>query len=123
GFLIWGRASPIQSPVLPPTDTLPKVKKKSEIPTPPIPTINSSSESLLSNFSGEPQIVEFSTVSQLTPQEPASGTALSGPSLFTETTTDSVKGTYVFSLPLPLYCMQGRFFNSSLSSLLSVPVK
>ena len=86
-------------------------------------TINSSSESLLSNFSGEPQIVEFSTVSQLTPREPASGTALSGPSLFKETTTDSVKGTYVFSLPLPLYCMQGRFFSSSLSSLLSVPVK
>jgi len=89
------------------------VKKKIEVPVPSIPAIDSSSENLLSQFSGEPQIVESFVISQLTPREPAPGTAFSGSSPYPQTTTDSLKGTYVISLLL--HCMQSEIFCSSSS--------
>jgi len=50
-------------------------------------------ENLLSQFSGEPQIVESFAISQLTNQEPTSIAASSGPSLSRPTTSDTIKGT------------------------------
>jgi hypothetical protein len=50
-------------------------------------------ENPLSQFSGEPQIVESSAISQLTPREPTSPVASSGPSLSRSTTPDFIKGT------------------------------
>jgi hypothetical protein len=50
-----------------PEDIPQKVKKKIEAQASSLTTIDGSSENLLSQFSGEPQIVDFFTVSQLTP--------------------------------------------------------
>ncbi len=73
-------------------------------------------ENPLSQFSGEPQIVESSAISQLTPREPTSPVASSGPSLSRSTTTDFIKGTWaVSSLSCIIY--RENLYNPSLSEL------
>jgi cytoskeletal protein RodZ len=104
GFLIWGRTHFPPPPVLPPTESQAKVKKKSEPSNSTVspiislstnetktkvrdtskpvnssvfshPTTPIEAENPLSIFSGEPQIVQTFAISQLTPREPTSPVA------------------------------------------------
>jgi hypothetical protein len=83
------------------------MKEKSKSRAPSAPITDSSSENLLSQFQGEPQIVDVFTISQLTPREPMPGTATSGSSLVPRATTDFLKGTYVIT-PYLLSLLVGR---------------
>jgi hypothetical protein len=118
GFLIWGRVNDASS-ALPKKKLTPKVSNMIKLrpPTAPDPTAESmtpyplqeveeDADELLNHFSGEPQIVNDLTVSQLTyalpraPADPSMSTqAVHTPSI--TTTTDSFKlrgGYYLTSL-------------------------
>ncbi|MFN9980213.1 MAG: hypothetical protein ACK53Y_09880, partial [bacterium] len=78
-----------------PEDIPQKVKKKIEAQASSLTTIDGSSENLLSQFSGEPQIVESFAISQFTPREPI-GLVAGGSSLSTTpSTSDIIKGMYI----------------------------
>jgi len=102
-FSIWGRAKSAQELALPTSPLSPSVKKIVEktMNQPPIsPIKNSRPESLLSQFKGEPQIMECSTISQLTlSREPTGFLASNILSSTTTTMANNIKGTYVCCLP------------------------
>jgi hypothetical protein len=76
-------------------------------------------ENHLSQFSGEPQIVESFTISQLTPREPTSLVA-SGSSLHsTMSTADNFKGTYDTHFLLHIRCILDTSGSESLSHIFS----
>jgi hypothetical protein len=108
GFLIWGTVSPqydslprksfISSPVANVDHSL----HPAPDPPPSFPIQEkNNSESLLNQFSGEPQIVTCLTISQLTcdtalPRATGSdATLLVGPPSNSVTVSDNIKGTYV----------------------------
>jgi hypothetical protein len=81
---------------------------------PPIsPIKNSGPESLLSQFKGEPQIMECSTISQLTlSREPTGSLASDILSPTATTVANNIKGTYVCCIPsICCTCLQPDFLS------------
>jgi hypothetical protein len=118
GCLIWGRAKSPHHVALPPPAIEPTVKLKEvtdSIPSHSIsPIKDSNPKDLLSQFSGEPQIVESIAISQTpTPSREPTGLAVSGPaSLSHPSTTDIIKGTYIGSLKSSVWKQTDRLLSS-----------
>lgn len=134
GFLIWGRAASVSSNALPSSIKKTLSSPQSSSPSDPSPRSESSSifqgfanDKVLEKFSGEPQIVNHLTISQLTSlsrADPGCNQA-SLPQLFPlmATTSDQPKGTYRHPPPIQGQHVSAAFLHFlCIDSIVSTPI-